>query len=228
MIPRLPRGFTLIELLVTVAIITVLFALIAPALGEARAAGSRAVCGSNLRQVFGAFGVYMGDHDDTYPAADDQASPWLWMGRGFRSVLMPYISDGIDRDNPSILWCPSDTTEPAKYENTSYAWSMSFYHSPEQIDAMTGVASCYSNPVEAVGVQSQDVAWPAAKILVGEWFSNHRRCENENGWWCWEGSRVFAFADGHGEWLAAMSILPANDGMPDANLTVHGVKGMDR
>jgi len=25
-----------------------------------------------------------------------------------------------------------------------------------------------------------------------------------------------------------MSILPANDGMPDANLTVHGVKGMDR
>ncbi len=48
---RKSNAFTRIELLVVVAIILLLAALLMPALKNARAAGKRAVCQSNLRQI---------------------------------------------------------------------------------------------------------------------------------------------------------------------------------
>jgi len=113
------------------------------------------------------------------------------------------------------------------YESTSYAYSMAFYHSPEQIDAMSDKSDTYSNPRPSIGQRRDDVAHPAAKILLGEWFSNHRAVDDEQGWWNWQGARNFLFADGHGAFLDAEQILPARDGLPNANLTIHGIKGRD-
>jgi prepilin-type N-terminal cleavage/methylation domain-containing protein len=45
------RGFTLLELLVVIAVIAILAALLLPALASAKAAGERAACLSNLRQI---------------------------------------------------------------------------------------------------------------------------------------------------------------------------------
>jgi len=52
------RGFTLIELLVVIAIITILVAVLVPAMNRAREMGQRAVCLSNLKQLTLAWNLY--------------------------------------------------------------------------------------------------------------------------------------------------------------------------
>ena len=56
------RAFTLVELLVVIAIITMLMALLFPALGRSRAAAYRAKCASNLHQLGFAAQLYWDDN----------------------------------------------------------------------------------------------------------------------------------------------------------------------
>ena len=59
--PNTPHGFTLVELLVVIAIISVLAALLLPALAQAQHAAVRAVCASELRQAHIGISLYEGD-----------------------------------------------------------------------------------------------------------------------------------------------------------------------
>jgi prepilin-type N-terminal cleavage/methylation domain-containing protein len=224
-------GFTLVELLVVIAIISLLLSLLAPSLGRARSLARRVACSHNLKQVGLAMDMYTHDHDSVYPCAQDPVSTqpayWLWMGRGWRRWVQPYLSTNIDVNTPSVLLCPADRTDPAKYESTSYSYSMTFYHGPEQIDAMSAATDTYSNPQPSIAQRVGDVASPSAKILLGEWTSNHVPVEGDKGWWDWRGTRCFLLADGQTAFLEAQTIRPARDELPDANLTVHGVKGRD-
>jgi hypothetical protein len=175
--------------------------------------------------------MYTSDHDTVYPCAQDPVSTtppyWLWMGRGWRRWVQKYLSTNIDVNTPSVLLCPADRTDPAKYESTSYAYSMAFYHSPEQIDAMSAATDTYTNPQPSIPQRAGNVASPSGKILLGEWNSNHAPYENDKGWWEWQGARYFLFPDGQTAYLATRKIRPGRDDLPDANLTVHGIKGRD-
>ena len=218
-------AFTLIELLVVIAIIALLAALLLPSLHSARASARKAACMSNLKQISMGMMMYLQSNQDCYPSAEDPVSVapmyWLWMGRGWRSKLNPYI------ENDKVFWCPVDTTAVSNYDSTSYAYSMSFYHSVEQINSMKTPASTYSNPQPPVRQSEGQVALPARKILIGEWMSNHRRVAQESGWWNWQGSRNFLFVDGHVEHREAERIRAANDNLPDPNLTIDGIAGAD-
>ena len=224
-------AFSLIELLVVVAIIGMLLAVTLPSLARARQQAVIASCASNLKQVGTGFTMYLGDHRDRYPCATDPVnmSPryWLWMGRGFRRFIGPYFVHNINTNNPSILVCPSDPTPPETFERTSYAYSMAFYHSPEQIDGMSSAADTYTNPRPSIAQSSADVRNPGRKILAGEWQSYHELVTKDNGWWDKRGSRVFLFGDAHVTKYSATSLIPANDNLPDPNLTKHGVRGVD-
>jgi prepilin-type N-terminal cleavage/methylation domain-containing protein len=225
------RGFTLIELLVVVAIIALLVAVLVPSLGRAKAITLRVLCAANLRGINHAMAMYTADHNDTYPCAQDPVSAnpfyWLWMGRGWRGPLEPYIGGHITQDSPSVLACKADPATKDKYEATSYAYSMSFYHSPAQIDRMSTAAATYSNPQPSIAQRCQDVLRPHEKILIGEWTSNHAPLPDDKGWWCWEGARNFLLADGQVKYVEAAAIRKATDDLPDPNLTIGGIGGRD-
>ena len=227
----LRSGFTLIELLVIIVIIALLLSIMIPFLHKAKAITARMVCSHNLKQIYLAMDFYLNEHDNMYPCAEDPVSTdpayWLWMGRGWRSFVAPYLGGPIDVNNPSVLFCPRDRVAKEKYESTSYSYSMAFYHSPEQIDDMNSPADTYSNPRPSIAQHSMNVSKPSGKILIGEWLSNHSPADNDSGWWCWEGARNYLFADGGVSFLKAKEIHPARDGFPNANLTIRGIKGQD-
>lgn len=235
-------AFTLVELLVVISIIALLLSILMPALGKAKSMAKRLVCANNLRQIDLAIRLYLDGNDSRFPCAQDPvyidpntgSAIWLWMGRGWRKFVEPHLGGNIDANNPSVLFCPSDPTAEQKFESTSYSYSMAFYHSPDQIKNMTSPGyTCGSSPsVQSIPQQSSSVATPYGKIIIGEWNSNHLRVTETGwygfgGWWCWQGSRNYLFADGHVDYIPAEDIRPAQDQYPNPNLTIGGIKGID-
>ena len=225
------NGFTLIELLITISIVLILGASVLPVLSKAREISKRQVCLSNLKQIGIAFLLYVQDYDDYFPCAQDPVNTnptyWLWMGRGWRKFVSAYIGVSNPMITSKILTCPSDKTAPNKWESTSYAYSMCFYHSPEQINLMNSPAFTYSTGyiVPSIGQKANKVLHPSKKILAGDWLDNHTG--GEYNWWSWNGARNYLFVDGHAEYIDVKKLLPANDGYPDPNLTVNGIQGKD-
>lgn len=113
-----PRSaFTLIEALVVIAVISLLVAIMLPALGSARAAGKGTVCLSGLRSIGQAVTLYCDDHKSFFPLSSHSASslvaPDAWL-----TTLQEY---GV---SPTFRKCALD---PLKLERlTSYATNEHF------------------------------------------------------------------------------------------------------
>jgi prepilin-type N-terminal cleavage/methylation domain-containing protein/prepilin-type processing-associated H-X9-DG protein len=73
--PGAGRAFTMIELLVVIAIITILAALLLPALGASKAEATRVKCVNNQRELLVAWSVYAGDNRDALVLNGGDTSP---------------------------------------------------------------------------------------------------------------------------------------------------------
>lgn len=124
LIPRRSRGFTLIELLVVIAIISVLIAMLLPAVQEAREAARRTQCTNNLKQIGLAIHTYheshkffpRGDLDGTYSRVNPFVTilPYLEQGNIYRQYdfKLPHThanNRAVVSQNIAMYICPSAT-----------------------------------------------------------------------------------------------------------------------
>jgi prepilin-type N-terminal cleavage/methylation domain-containing protein/prepilin-type processing-associated H-X9-DG protein len=100
------RAFTLIELLVVMSAVSLLTAILIPALGAARQQGRDVACLSNLRQMVIAADMYVGSNDGYYPLTQD-------VSREYEGRAYEYVWDfvtvvdkktGEKTLEPGILW----------------------------------------------------------------------------------------------------------------------------
>jgi prepilin-type processing-associated H-X9-DG protein/prepilin-type N-terminal cleavage/methylation domain-containing protein len=96
---RCPRAFTLLELLLVVGIISVLIALLLPAIQSAREQARRAQCINNLLQLGIAMGNYASTHSVLPPGVVNNKGPIVNQPVGYHHGWTVQILPFIDQDN---------------------------------------------------------------------------------------------------------------------------------
>lgn len=230
------KGFTLIELLVVIAIIAILSAIIFPVFAISKRNSYRTTCSSNLMQISRAITMYTADNDDNYPNTGDVL---LWQGRRWRWPIASYTSftahyntndpagpGQLTKTRASIFACPADPTDASKWDKTSYDYSASFFHSPEQINSIKDISGLFNTSLTCITVNTSMVTCPSQKVIIADWLAAHSG-DSKEGMWSWVGSRNYLFADGHVQYRKSALLKTANDAYPDINVTKDGVNGID-
>ncbi|MFA6569421.1 MAG: prepilin-type N-terminal cleavage/methylation domain-containing protein, partial [Victivallales bacterium] len=163
------KGFTLIELLVVITIISILAAMLLPALKNAKDMANSISCVGNLKQIGLGLYNYTGDYSERLiPGATvDQTVPTLpiyWF-----HLLNPYMGanpvDIYSTNRPAWQNCPSKTMIPF-YNRLGYGWN---YAAEMNISTAGGFGIDPSLPND-YGWNSRlsEVTRPEHTIIIGD------------------------------------------------------------
>lgn len=110
-------GFTIVELLVSLAVISLLIALLLPAVQSARAAAANASCKNHMRQIALAFHQY----EETYghQVAVPFATSW-------RKQIMPWLELRAEAERFPIYACPSDPVATGSINFDAVSYNISY------------------------------------------------------------------------------------------------------
>jgi prepilin-type N-terminal cleavage/methylation domain-containing protein/prepilin-type processing-associated H-X9-DG protein len=208
------HGFTLVELLVVIGIISILVAILLPALNKARQAAQAVACASHLRQIGLTVEMYRQENRGYYPpiafeqTPGDPNSAYRW-----GVLLRPYLADSSTDKYVStrgVLYCPS---VPLAYRNPSASYVSYGYNrwgvggdKPQANGYPKMIRRLKSVPVETL--MMIDIARPSDPTRQG-WYEAYPsvffQYTRHNG-------RANAvFADGHVAGLTLKEILTDTD-----------------
>jgi len=175
-------GFTLIELLVVISIVSLLVAVLLPALSSAREAARASVCKSNVRQFMIGFRQYADSNKEWWPVSGYNHTA-TWAGVMAKELQLRFVSEyfnntlyapglitrdfySTDRQN-GIFHCP---TEHKQFTNlwggensTSYRYNSS-YGSAWGL----GINDTYAAGGADGRVRDADILVPSNTIVIGD------------------------------------------------------------
>lgn len=184
--------FTLIELLVVVAVISILMAMLLPALSSVKASGRRAICLANQRQIGFACSIYSQDNNE-----------WIVPYQAVSGDWTTYWNYLIDKDLPqiNIFRCPSATTPwPPPYWHWQGHNYMSYGYNRYGLPAVWSRLSCIVSPSmkiwfadksdAASGIGYTPMVLKFGTDMSGIYYVSTRHA----------GGGVLCFFDGHAAW----------------------------
>lgn len=126
-------GFTLVELLIVITIISILAAMLLPALYKAKASAQGTLCASNMKQIGTGLTMYANDNKDWLPTTGWHCD---WTARVAQYVGVTYdINDSstysstgavIFKERKGVLICPSADTSWSSNVRSKGPWGTTY------------------------------------------------------------------------------------------------------